>query len=236
MLGTAKVRVGTRRVITALFRKPVRVSLEQDLAPSSVSSAGAALDSSWPPRGPRKAPAPSRRGTARQAADPAIRADAVIRRVVQLGEVKWVVKNPETTKYYNFDDDEWGLIAALRRHADARRDPGRVPGAVPPRARRNVPRPRVRGDAPDDGPSRADGGGEEPRPCSRRPAAPASGRPRRRPRASTPSSSSSTSSTRTASSTARSSTCAGSGRRPVVAVALVFAAWTFGVIADPLGA
>jgi putative peptide zinc metalloprotease protein len=42
---------------------------------------------------------------------PAIRPDAVIRRVVQLGEVKWVVKNPETTKYYNFEDDEWGLIA-----------------------------------------------------------------------------------------------------------------------------
>jgi putative peptide zinc metalloprotease protein len=41
----------------------------------------------------------------------AIRGDAVIRRVVQLGEVKWVVKNPETTKYYNFDDDEWGLVS-----------------------------------------------------------------------------------------------------------------------------
>ncbi len=40
---------------------------------------------------------------------PAIRSDAVIRRVVQLGEVNWVVKNPETTKYYNFDDGEWGL-------------------------------------------------------------------------------------------------------------------------------
>lgn len=42
---------------------------------------------------------------------PAIRRDAIIRRVVQLGEVKWVVKNPETTKYYNFEDDEWGLVA-----------------------------------------------------------------------------------------------------------------------------
>ncbi len=42
---------------------------------------------------------------------PAIRPDAVVRRVVQLGEVKWVVKNPETTKYYNFEDGEWGLIA-----------------------------------------------------------------------------------------------------------------------------
>jgi putative peptide zinc metalloprotease protein len=51
----------------------------------------------------------ARHGTA--SSHPAIRPDAVIRRVVQLGEVKWVVKNPETTKYYNFEDDEWGLIA-----------------------------------------------------------------------------------------------------------------------------
>jgi putative peptide zinc metalloprotease protein len=42
---------------------------------------------------------------------PAIREDAVVRRVVLLSEVKWVVKNPETTKYYNFEDDEWGLVA-----------------------------------------------------------------------------------------------------------------------------
>jgi putative peptide zinc metalloprotease protein len=51
----------------------------------------------------------ARRGAA--SSRPNIRADAVIRRVVQLSEVKWVVKNPETTKYYNFEDDEWGLIA-----------------------------------------------------------------------------------------------------------------------------
>jgi putative peptide zinc metalloprotease protein len=30
---------------------------------------------------------------------------------VLLGDVGWVVKNPETTKYYNFDDAEWGLCA-----------------------------------------------------------------------------------------------------------------------------
>ena len=51
----------------------------------------------------------ARHGTA--SSHPAIRPDAVIRRVVQLGEVKWVVKNPETTKYYNFEDDEWGLLS-----------------------------------------------------------------------------------------------------------------------------
>ncbi len=41
---------------------------------------------------------------------PALRSDLVIRRVVQMGEVTWVVKNPEAMKYYNFADSEWGLI------------------------------------------------------------------------------------------------------------------------------
>jgi putative peptide zinc metalloprotease protein len=41
---------------------------------------------------------------------PGLRSDLVIRRVVQMGEVTWVVKNPETVKYYNFSESEWGLI------------------------------------------------------------------------------------------------------------------------------
>lgn len=41
---------------------------------------------------------------------PALRSDLVIRRVVNAGEVNWVVKNPETVKYYSFNDPEWGLI------------------------------------------------------------------------------------------------------------------------------
>ncbi len=41
---------------------------------------------------------------------PALRPDLVIRRIVQMGEITWVVKNPETMKYYNFGDPEWGLI------------------------------------------------------------------------------------------------------------------------------
>jgi putative peptide zinc metalloprotease protein len=41
---------------------------------------------------------------------PGLRHDLVIRRVVQMREVTWVVKNPETVKYYNFGDSEWGLI------------------------------------------------------------------------------------------------------------------------------
>jgi putative peptide zinc metalloprotease protein len=41
---------------------------------------------------------------------PALGSHLVIRRVVQMGEVTWVVKNPETDKYYNFNDAEWGVI------------------------------------------------------------------------------------------------------------------------------
>ena len=41
---------------------------------------------------------------------PALRSDLVIRRVVQLGEVKWVVKNPETQKFYNIEEGTWELI------------------------------------------------------------------------------------------------------------------------------
>ena len=41
---------------------------------------------------------------------PGLGSHLVIRRVVQMGEVTWVVKNPETDKYYNFNDAEWGVI------------------------------------------------------------------------------------------------------------------------------
>ena len=41
---------------------------------------------------------------------PALRKDLVIRRMVQVGEVKWVVKQPVADKIYTFDDGEWGLI------------------------------------------------------------------------------------------------------------------------------
>ncbi len=41
---------------------------------------------------------------------PALRADLVIRRQVQVGEVTWVVKQPEANKFYTFDEGEWGLI------------------------------------------------------------------------------------------------------------------------------
>lgn len=41
---------------------------------------------------------------------PALRSDLVIRRQVQMGEVRWFAKNPETMKYYLFQDHEWRLI------------------------------------------------------------------------------------------------------------------------------
>lgn len=41
---------------------------------------------------------------------PALRADLRIRRQVQMGDVNWIVKNPETIKYFMFRNDEWQLI------------------------------------------------------------------------------------------------------------------------------
>ncbi len=41
---------------------------------------------------------------------PALRKDLVIRRQVQVGEVRWVVKQPVADKFYTFDDGEWTLI------------------------------------------------------------------------------------------------------------------------------
>jgi putative peptide zinc metalloprotease protein len=50
----------------------------------------------------------ARRG---QAGDrPALKKNIVARRIVQMGDAQWVVKNPDTTKYYSFDEGEWGLI------------------------------------------------------------------------------------------------------------------------------
>ena len=41
---------------------------------------------------------------------PALKSTLVVRRVVQMGETKWVVKDPDGAKYYNFDESNWGLI------------------------------------------------------------------------------------------------------------------------------
>jgi putative peptide zinc metalloprotease protein len=41
---------------------------------------------------------------------PALKSNLVIRRIVQVGEVNWIVKNPDKTLYYSFDEGTWGLI------------------------------------------------------------------------------------------------------------------------------
>jgi putative peptide zinc metalloprotease protein len=50
----------------------------------------------------------AKRGAA--ADQPGLRADLVTRRQVQMGEVRWWAKNPETLKYYIFEDHQWRLI------------------------------------------------------------------------------------------------------------------------------
>lgn len=41
---------------------------------------------------------------------PALKPNLIVRRIVQMGEVNWVVKDADATKYYSFDDATWGLI------------------------------------------------------------------------------------------------------------------------------
>jgi putative peptide zinc metalloprotease protein len=41
---------------------------------------------------------------------PQIGTRLVIRRIVRMGEIQWVVKNPERDAYYTFSDAEWGAI------------------------------------------------------------------------------------------------------------------------------
>ncbi len=41
---------------------------------------------------------------------PRLKANLVVRRVVQMGEANWVVKNPDRTQYYSFDESTWDLI------------------------------------------------------------------------------------------------------------------------------
>jgi putative peptide zinc metalloprotease protein len=54
---------------------------------------------------------------------PGLRADLIIRNLIQVGESKWVVKNPETLKLFSFTDAEWGLISLFdgsRTHSEIR--------------------------------------------------------------------------------------------------------------------
>jgi hypothetical protein len=53
---------------------------------------------------------------------PALRKDLIIRNLVQMGESKWVVKNPETLVLYTFTDAEWGLVSLF----DGSREPSEI--------------------------------------------------------------------------------------------------------------
>jgi putative peptide zinc metalloprotease protein len=59
----------------------------------------------------------------------------IIRRIVRMGEVQWVVKNPELDAYYTFSDDEWGVIELFdgtRTVSEAAAEYNRrVPSATP---------------------------------------------------------------------------------------------------------
>jgi putative peptide zinc metalloprotease protein len=41
---------------------------------------------------------------------PALKPNLIARRIVQAGEVQWVVKDPDATKYYSFDEGTWALM------------------------------------------------------------------------------------------------------------------------------
>jgi len=54
---------------------------------------------------------------------PGLRKDLIIRNLVQMGESKWLVKNPETLAIYSFNDAEWGLLSLFdgsRTHSQIR--------------------------------------------------------------------------------------------------------------------
>lgn len=47
---------------------------------------------------------------ARAAERPALRPGLVIRKLVQLGEVNWAIRSPETNKINVFDEATWELV------------------------------------------------------------------------------------------------------------------------------
>jgi putative peptide zinc metalloprotease protein len=87
--------------------------VEQDLAAPALNGA----EASAPRRGGLIAAArledaaaalAARHGTAGN--QPALRRDLVFRRQVQMGEVRWVVKDPVAASYYFFEESQWALI------------------------------------------------------------------------------------------------------------------------------
>ncbi len=74
----------------------------------SVRAGSAALVSAAPLEGGVGALAARHRTSAER---PALKKNLVIRRIVQMGEGQWVVKNPDKTLYYSFDEGTWSLIS-----------------------------------------------------------------------------------------------------------------------------
>ncbi|MEP6993074.1 MAG: HlyD family efflux transporter periplasmic adaptor subunit [Acidobacteriota bacterium] len=63
---------------------------------------------------------------------PALRKDLVIRRQVRMGDVTWVVKEPTSQNYYNFTDEEYGVMELFdgsRSRAEIAEDYNRRTGA-----------------------------------------------------------------------------------------------------------
>ncbi|MGH9443146.1 MAG: efflux RND transporter periplasmic adaptor subunit [Thermoanaerobaculia bacterium] len=97
------------------------MALGEVLAPDAVSISSRATLLSTTPSGEVTEALAHRLGPNRE--QPALRKDLVIRHLVQMGESKWVVKNPDSLKIYTFTDAEWGLVELFdgqRTHTDIR--------------------------------------------------------------------------------------------------------------------
>ena len=109
MVGRGKIRAGSREDRDDLVPQARPLAVRQALAPAAVSAAGPRklLSAASSGQVARRAgePARLRRRSARSAQGPRHPPPGAA------GEVGWVVKNPQTVKYYNFGEDEWSLIS-----------------------------------------------------------------------------------------------------------------------------
>ena len=124
MLGTGKVSAGTRRLGTALLRKPAALPLAQDLAPAAVSARPrpAALVSAAPLEKGVGALA-ARHGAAARPPGPASEPRRPARRPDGRGAVGR--QEPRHHQVLQLRRGEWGLIQLFDGTRTARRDPRR---------------------------------------------------------------------------------------------------------------
>ena len=102
-----KVSTALRPLGARSLPKASALSLAQDLADASVSARPRAARSFGRARS-RPASTRSRPSREAEASRPALKSNLVLRRVVQMGEAQWVVKNPDKTQYYSFDEGDAG--------------------------------------------------------------------------------------------------------------------------------